>query len=79
VSPFDRPRCPIFRDMSAIVHQIFIDVSVIVAQFFIHVSSIVGRFFKDVSTIVRVEVLRYLGEYCLQPFCQGQVQAVTDV
>jgi len=63
MSPFDRPRFRIFRDVSDIVHHFFIDVSVIVARFFIHVSSIVGRFFKDVSTIVHSEVFRYLGEY----------------
>ena len=57
IPPIDRSRCPIFKDVSAIVHLFFIDVSVIVAQLFSHVSSIVGLFFKDVSTIVHVQVL----------------------
>ena len=54
IPPFYCSRCPIFKDVSAIVHLFFIDVSVIVAPFFIHISGIVGLFFKDVSTIVRI-------------------------
>jgi len=66
VSPFDRPWCQIFKDVSAIV-----------PQFFSHVTSFVGQFFKDVSTIVHESCqLRQSG---LQSFSKRQVQPVTDL
>jgi len=68
VSPFNHPRCQIFKDVSAIV-----------PQFFSHMMSFVGQFFKDVSTIIHSKILCQLGQHCLQPFSELKVQPMPYV